>query len=589
MKLLAIALLMISTAFADAARDARWREDLDMVAVELPRRHPNLFFKTPRSVFDQAVADLRNDIPSLSDPEIMVGLARLAALPGDAHTNLFLTQRNASFRLLPLQLRWFDDGLFVIGTSADYQRAAGAKVVRIGGTPAEQVYQAVARLISYENESWVRETSPDYLINADILAALKIVPDDLSVPFEFQDLSGNVFTIDVPSSTPNIPAPILPYPDPAGGYVPLYQRQRTLNYWFTYIESSRTLYFAYNQCAQMTTLPFPQFNAQLWATFNSKLVERIVIDLRNNTGGDSSVLTPFIASGFDRATLLADMRPYVIVGRRTFSSAVLNAVQMRHGPVRLLGEPTGGNPNAYGEVQSFILPNSRLNVNYSTKYFSLVGVADGPVLPDIAVPTTSADYFARHDPYLAAVLADATSTPVPAPGEVTVVNAASFRLGPVAPGSVASAFGSWTDATQLFANDAAAQLIAVRPGQINFQVPAATPIGAASARVVQNGATVASGVFEVAATAPALFPGAAIVEDRSLRLYGTGQGDGGLPVRVYLGAELAAVSYSGSQPSVPGLWQIDVSIPGAVADGQTPVFVAIGGRASNGVTVQVGK
>src|SRR6266550_2125080 len=98
MKLLAIALLMTSTAFADAARDARWREDLDMVAVELPRRHPNLFFKTPRPIFDQAVADLRNDIPSLSDPEIMVGLARIAALPGDAHTNLFLTQRNASFR-----------------------------------------------------------------------------------------------------------------------------------------------------------------------------------------------------------------------------------------------------------------------------------------------------------------------------------------------------------------------------------------------------------------------------------------------------------------------------------------------------------
>ena len=71
---------------ADAARDARWRQDLDTLTTQLPALHPNLFFQTPRSEFLRAANELSNAIPDLSDAEVMVGLARIAALPGDGHT-----------------------------------------------------------------------------------------------------------------------------------------------------------------------------------------------------------------------------------------------------------------------------------------------------------------------------------------------------------------------------------------------------------------------------------------------------------------------------------------------------------------------
>src|SRR5215471_8952808 len=86
---------------ADAARDAQWRQDLDTLTTQLPALHPNLFFQTPRGVFDSAAAGLRAAIPDLSDVEVMVGLARITALPGDGHTSLSLSQRNAAFRFLP--------------------------------------------------------------------------------------------------------------------------------------------------------------------------------------------------------------------------------------------------------------------------------------------------------------------------------------------------------------------------------------------------------------------------------------------------------------------------------------------------------
>ncbi len=62
-----------------------------------------------------------------------------------------------------------------------------------------------------------------------------------------------------------------------------------------------------------------------------------------------------------------------------------------------------------------------------------------------------------------------------------------------------------------------------------------------------------------------------------------------LAPRVYIGAELAEVGYSGLQPSFPGLWQINVKAPAAAPAGQVPIFAAIGGLANNGVTLTIAK
>ena len=113
-------------AHAAIAADAGWIQDLDTLTTQLPRLHPNLFFHVSQDVFNQAAADLRSAIPGMTDVEAMAGLARLTALVGDGHTNLFLTQRNSAFRLLPLQVRWFEDGLFVVAAGKAYARAAAS-------------------------------------------------------------------------------------------------------------------------------------------------------------------------------------------------------------------------------------------------------------------------------------------------------------------------------------------------------------------------------------------------------------------------------------------------------------------------------
>ena len=369
---------------ADAARDARWLQDLDTLTAQLPALHPNLFFQTPRSEFDRAAADLRAAIPDLNDAEVMVGLARITALPGDGHTNLSLSQRNSVFHFLPLQLRWFEDGLFVTLSSPDYARAVGSRVIQIGDRSAEEAHRMVAAIISHENDSWVREIGPTYLVNTDILRALKIAPSADSVTLVLQDLSGTRFTLDIASLPGGSTIKAVAVPDAATGFIPYYRQQTNQNYWFTYIESSRTLYFAYNVCAEQAGLPFAQFNNQLWAVFDTRPVERFIIDLRNNTGGNSGVLDPFLASRRARASRFSGVKPVVIIGRRTYSSAIINAIAIRQTTATLVGEPSGGSPNSYGEVKTLTLPNSQLVVNYSSRYFSFPGYPAGSLMPDVA-------------------------------------------------------------------------------------------------------------------------------------------------------------------------------------------------------------
>ena len=83
-----------------------------------------------------------------------------------------------------------------------------------------------------------------------------------------------------------------------------------------------------------------------------------------------------------------------------------NAYELRtQAHARLLGEPTGGKPNAYGEVRYFQLPRSGLRGQYSSVAFHDMG-PDGPAIePDVLVAPTSADWFAGADPVLERALA----------------------------------------------------------------------------------------------------------------------------------------------------------------------------------------
>lgn len=609
-----------------AADPVRWRQDLQTLATELPRRHVNWFAAANRQQFEAAVADLDRTIPDLSDSDVIVGLARIVALGHDGHTAILLFQPLGPFRQVGLRLTWFPDGIYVTEAAPEWSRALGARVVRIGDTDTERAYQAVAAVISQDNPYWLQFQGPIYLTIPEVLRALRLVPEGPAVRYTLEDSRGNRFTVDAAPAALGVAAP-----NAAEGFTPVYQRRGNQNYWFEYLEGVRTLYFKYNQAVETPGRPFTDFARELLAALDAYPVERLVVDVRNNTGGDSAQIDPLAAGVAER---LSRLRAFVLTGPQTASSAMDLAAQAQGAPKTLVvGEPTGGKPSHFGDVRSFNLPNSGLEVRYSTKVFTFPGQDRDAVYPDLLVTTTAADYFSRHDPVLQAVLAWQPPSGEPIGGVIVgglaVVNAASFRPGPlVAPGTLVSAFGAFegvavADATavplprqlggvEVRVNAVAAPLLAVRATQLNFQIPPDTALGQATVDVVRGGQRIAGGTVLVVPSSPGLFsldpqslsrPGAVLNQDNSIngrstrarrgevvQIFGTGLGVGESRPVVYLGTEPAEVLFSGISAQFPGLWQINARVPDpAVLTGEVPVFVTLGGASSNAVTVWVGQ
>jgi uncharacterized protein (TIGR03437 family) len=562
-----------------AADPARWRPDLQALANELPQRHVNWWAAANRQQFESAVAELDRVIPDLTHSDVVVRLAQIVALGNDSHTSILLPQTAAPFRLVGLRFYWFPEGLYVIAAAPELKEALGARVVGIGDADLERAYRAASTVISHENDYWVQFLSTQYLAIPEVVRALGLAPPGPAVRYTLEDARGRRFTVDAGPGTPS-----LSLPDPGQGFTPVYQRRGNVNYWAEYLGSIRTLYFKYNQAVETPGRPFADFAREFLAALDANPAERVVFDVRNNTGGDGGLINALAEGMLAR---IERLRVYVIIGRQTASAGMGAAIPAKGFlNTLLLGEPTGGKPNHYGDYRSFLLPNSHLEVRYSTQFFT--GPEGDALYPDVTVPITWADYQSRHDPVLAAVLAGTgPASAGPSAGTVVVVNAASFRAGQaVAPGSLASAFGPFGDgAVEVRVNGTAARVLAAFPQQINFQVPPETRLGAASVEVVRGGQRVASGTVQVAAVGPGLF--AIVPRGRVLEIYATGQGSEQAQPRVYAGTEPAEVLYSGSTGQFVGLWQINAVIPERAGRGETPVFVTLGGVASNAVTVRI--
>lgn len=391
---------------AARGRDAAWQQDLAYLAKELPRLHVDAFHAIRQSDFERQVADLNASIPTLTDDEVVLRLMALVAQIGDGHTAVNYTakyQAEDSWRIYPLSLSWLEDGWYVVGTQSDHQQLLGAQVVAIEETPIADAYAAIAPLVSADNDVQRVTNSATLLVTAEVLAALHLVDDPENARFSFTLSDGQSVEVTLSPLVASDVQLVGLQPQPPLKEEPLAQQNPQQWYWYKTLPGDDALYFQYDVCDNMEGLPFEEFATDLFQRVDSEGLSRVVVDLRYNGGGNSGVLAPFLAGLGERP----DLDVYVLIGRRTFSSALMNAIELDQlANVTLVGEPTGGRPNHYGEVRSLRLPNSELQVGYSTRYFRMLPDADPLSLePEIAAPVTIADRQAGHDAALAAALA----------------------------------------------------------------------------------------------------------------------------------------------------------------------------------------
>lgn len=393
---------------APQTRDTRWREDLAVFAREFPAAQLDSARLYPRDRFDASIAAIARSIPAGSDADIVLALTRVVAGAHVAHTSVRLPVAGPlAFHRLPIGLQWFSDGLALTAGSEEYRDVLGLRVASIGRLTPERLEAAVAPFIAYENDAGLHQQSQSMMAVEEVLRAVGQVDADGRVAIVLARPNGSTRTLRV-AAVPSTPPPALVTVVEASGIAPGPARVEPSRYYrYEILPATRTLYIRYNRCADDPRQPFAAFAADVFAAVDKNLaaIERVVIDLRANGGGDSRVITPLVDGLRARKTLSARGRLYALVGPATFSSGLLAAIRLKEElKAIVIGEPPGEKPNSYGEVRTLTLPNSGVVVQYSTKFYRLVS-SDPPTWePDMTVRRSIADLHAGRDTVLEAAL-----------------------------------------------------------------------------------------------------------------------------------------------------------------------------------------
>jgi len=386
-----------------------WREDLAFLARELPKRHANLYRAVSERQWKQAVDDLDARIPSLSGPEIEVGLTRLVAMAGDGHTELWLAWPQTGLHRYPIVLYFFGNDLRVSAAGPGNEPLIGGRIMSFDGMPAAEAFEKVKPLLAHDNEMEYLYAAPSYLVIPEILHALGIAkrPDAVTLALEL-DGEESAVTLHPVMSDAYRKTRWVSIRDRAGVPDPLYMQKLDRNYWYEWLPGSKTVFVKYNRCENQDGGPgIRRFAQELFAFVDAHPVERFVIDLRHNPGGNYELNPPIIDGIRNRPSINRKGHLFALIGRRTFSAATVAAIDLKYTTEAILvGENSRSRPNGTDNMETMHLPSSRLRVDYTDRFKDHAPqLGDAPYVPiDRPINLSFEECREGRDPVLEAVL-----------------------------------------------------------------------------------------------------------------------------------------------------------------------------------------
>ncbi|MBL7794947.1 MAG: tetratricopeptide repeat protein [Saprospiraceae bacterium] len=402
---------------------ADWQSDLRFLQKTVHKDYAFLFKKITAEKWDAEVEKLHQTIPALQPHEILAGFGRIVSSFGYGHTDIGWSQAPVKSHIVPMNLYWFSEGIRVEGCPPAMAGMLGAKLLRVEGLPVEKALEALRPLLPVENEQYFRAYILDFLLIPEALHAqgiTKSLKQTITMTLE-RDGKSYEKTFDAEDAF-RFPRRY-GFVAPGGAWLtvrdsattPLYLKNLNKNYSFEYLPEHKTMYVRQSQQLDDKDESIAAFYKRVFDFVEKNDVERFVLDVRLNGGGNNYKNKP-IVQGLIRAKKINQPgKLFVLIGRRTFS-ACQNLVNELHNytDAIFVGEPTAENINFYGDNRRVELPKSKLPV-----FLSFAWWQDKPqwenddwLAPQLAAELSFDDYRSNRDPVLEAALQVSDNDPV---------------------------------------------------------------------------------------------------------------------------------------------------------------------------------
>ncbi len=399
-------------------RDEGWRFDLQLLVREVKRRRIDPYKSISKERLDSIVNALYTKIPSLGDIQITLEFIKIMRLVNDAHTMIYaFYERPELLKNLPFNMFFFKEGLYITEADIRYKDLLGCEIIALDDKSIPEIMQGIAPILNRDNEMGPKVMGVFRMRTLPLLYGLGLIKSPDKVTITVKDTIGNTRKITIAADCPiptrklwdKLPGSWISYYAAKNETPPGYLQKQFEPYWFEYLKNKQTVYFQYNRISS-EGIPFEHFCDSLFDFINSNQVNRLVIDVRLNNGGNTR-LVPYLLNKIIASTKINQPgHLFVITGRRTFSAAQnFTSLVERFTPAVFIGEPTGSSPNFIGEEMPFELPYSKLMANVSDQYWQSSWPSDTRkwTTPFFYIEPSFKDFAAGRDPDLEAILSSA--------------------------------------------------------------------------------------------------------------------------------------------------------------------------------------
>lgn len=242
----------------------------------------------------------------------------------DSHSRI-MPYTNTMFSL-PLKLKIIDDKLYIINTDQKRNDLKYSEIIAINGVDVKILRKEIEAITSYSTKEWLNREIEKYLSHSEEIKSLPSIKKNCE-KIVFTTKNNN--TIKTTSFNADENNPI--------------QSENKKRYEYELLDNN-TMIINYRFCKEYTDYTMKEFITDVEKVAKDNHIEKYVIDLRGNPGGDSNTTIPLL-------NFISGKNSVTLINNEVFSGGVMAAYDLKKIGSIVVGENLGQSLNGFGNIK----------------------------------------------------------------------------------------------------------------------------------------------------------------------------------------------------------------------------------------------